>query len=297
MASTRKIALITGGANGMGLGIATELSQQGIWDIHIVDLNEKAGKAVVDSLINTTFHQCDVSSYKALGNVFKNIFKTSHRLDFVFANAGIHEITSSLDFWSKQDTGLEPPPEPLSKLKVVDICLYSVMNTCYLAQHYFRLNTAQVDCNLVITASCGSLYLGNTAPFYTAAKHGVLGFMRSIAEKMYLDNIRVNAICPGAVITNLLPAEAWSVFPKHLVVPMSRVVEVVFMFLDGNIASGVNEEERRIDGPKKKNDGEPLWGEAVELTPASWYFREQAKFADEFMKETMEAANGLNGSS
>lgn len=295
MASTRKVAIITGGANGMGLGVATKLSQQGGWDIHIVDLNEKAGKAVVDSLLHTTFHQCDVSSYEALGNVFKTVFNTTNRLDFVFANAGIHESESALTFYTKHDTGLEPPPEPKAKLKVVDICLYSVIYTSYLAQHYFRLNAAEVwNKNLVITASCGSLYKGNSAPFYTAAKHGVLGFIRSIAAKMYVtDNIRVNAICPGAVITNILPAEQWSVFPEHLVVPMSRVSEVVSMFLDGNIASDVNEEERRIDGPNNKNNGEPLWGEAVELTPTTWYFREQAKFADEFMKETMDAANGL----
>lgn len=291
--SSSQVALITGGASGMGRAVATDLSNRRNWEIHIVDLNEKAGKAVVDSLSNTTFYQCDVSSYASLGSVFKTIFQKSNRLDFVFANAGIHELGSTGDFYATHNTGLEPPPEPKSKLRVVEICLDSVINTSYLALHYFRQNTnyMQMDCNLVITASCGSFYKSINAPVYTAAKHGLIGFMRSIAPKMYADDkIRVNAICPGAVITGLFSAEQWSAFPEHLHVPLSRVVEAVSMLLDGKVSAGLDEDERRIDGPKKEKDGELFWGEAVELTSTGWYFREAAKFSDDSMRETMDGA-------
>lgn len=277
----------------MGLAVATELSKRGTWHIHIVDLNEKAGKAAVDSLSNAFFHQCNVASYDALGTVFKTVFQKSNRLDFVFANAGIHEIGSTGDFYATHNTGLEPPPEPKAKLRVVEICLDSVINTTYLAQHYFRQNTnhKQMDCNLIITASCGSLYKSDDAPVYTAAKHGLVGFMRSIAPKMYAqDKIRVNAILPGAVITNLFTEDIWNAFPKHLHVPLSLVVKAVSMLLEGKAAEGMDEESMRIDGPKKEKGGDLFWGEGVEVTPSGLYFRDQPKFSNDLMRETMEGA-------
>ena len=148
-----------------------------------------------------------------------------------------------------------------------------------------------MDCNLVMTASCGSFYRSNNAPVYTAAKHGVVGFMRSIAPKMYAnDMIRVNAICPGAVITNLFTKETWGAFPEHLRIPLSRVVEVVSMLLEGKPKDGIVEKKLRIDSPKEK-EGEPFWGEAVEITPSGYYFREAPKFSDDSMRENMDAAN------
>ena len=141
---------MTGGANEMGLAVAQDLSKRCNWDIQIVDLNKKAGKAAVDSVSNATFHHCNIASYVKLGDIFKRAFQTSNRLDFVFANAGIHEIGSTGDFYATHNTDLEPPPEPTSKLRVVDICLDSVINASYLALHYFRQNKnhAKMDCNL-----------------------------------------------------------------------------------------------------------------------------------------------------
>ncbi|RDW67658.1 hypothetical protein BP6252_09054 [Coleophoma cylindrospora] len=294
MSSPQKVALITGGASGMGLAVAQKLSNLGNWSIHIVDLNEKTGKEAMESVPRSTFHQCNVTSYAALGNVFKAVFQESNRLDFVFANAGIHEMGTTGDFYAKHMTGLEPPAEPTAKHRVVQVCLNSVINTSYLALHYFRQNSdhKNIDCNLVMTASCGSFYHSNDAPVYTAAKHAVVGFMRSIAPKMYAhDRIRVNAICPGAVITGLFTPEQWDAFPEHLRIPLSRVAEVVSILLEGKLEDGVDEAQLRIDGPKKEKENEPFWGEAVEITASRYYFREAPKFSDESMRENMELAN------
>ena len=65
-----------------------------------------------------------------------------------------------------------------------------------------------------MTASCGGIYPSYYSPTYSAVKHGVVGFMRSIAKHFWLnDKIRVNAICPGVVKTNLLAAKEWGSFP------------------------------------------------------------------------------------
>jgi NAD(P)-dependent dehydrogenase (short-subunit alcohol dehydrogenase family) len=133
---SQKVAIITGGASGMGLAVAQALCSRGTWDIHIVDLNVASGEAAAASL-SATFHQADVTSYSSLASVFKDVFQYRSRIDFAFANAGIAE---RVNFYEKHNTGIEPPPD--FNLQCINICLNSVVTTTYLAQHYFRLSPA-----------------------------------------------------------------------------------------------------------------------------------------------------------
>jgi NAD(P)-dependent dehydrogenase (short-subunit alcohol dehydrogenase family) len=150
---SRKVAFITGGASGMGLAVAEALSARGDWDLHLVDLNAEAGKTAASSLKNAHFHQTDVTDYSSLTNAFEKAFNTSERLDFVYANAGIVERDN---FYEKHD--LSKPPPPPNQLSI-DINFKAVVNTCYLALHYFRKNPKDVSSPaLVMTASCGGLY-------------------------------------------------------------------------------------------------------------------------------------------
>ena len=98
----------------------------------------------------------------------------------------------------------------------MDICLGSVISTAYLALRYFRLSLQEkgVDKSLIMTASCGGIYPSYYSPTHSAVKHGVVGFTRSIAKHFWWnDKIRVYAICPGVVKTNLLTAKEWGSFP------------------------------------------------------------------------------------
>jgi len=84
-----------------------------------------------------------------------------------------------------------------------------------------------------MTASVGGLYPAPQYLLYSGAKHGVVGFMRSIAARLHQkDRIRVNAICPGTVATNLLLKEQWDAYPQDSFVPIEKVVDVVEMLLD-----------------------------------------------------------------
>ena len=206
MASEKKVALITGGASGMGYAVAEALSSQGDWDIHLLDMTTERGNAAAERL-NATFHTVDVNNYESLGGVFKTVFKKTKRLDFVHANAGIVEKGN---FYAVHDTGDEPPP-PLPSV-VIDIDLMSVIHTSYLAQHYFR-QSPKDDIgprSLIVTASCGGLYAIPQSPAYTAAKFGCVGFVRSIAGRMWReDGIRVNvsriSSLSSMMIANLTP--------------------------------------------------------------------------------------------
>jgi hypothetical protein len=81
----------------------------------------------------------------------------------------------------------------------------------------------------------------------------------------------LQAICPSAVRTNLLSEQAWQQFPQDYFVPLSKIVEVVLLLLDG-------------DG---KKDGKPLAGQTVELSGEKHYFRDQIEYCDEPMAKMM----------
>ena len=153
-AKMQKVAIITGGASGMGLAVAEALSKRGNWSLHLLDMNEERGQEAASNL-SAQFHKTNVTKYAELSSVFDKIFKAEDsRLDFVFANAGIVE---RWDFYAKSEQ--TPPPEP--DTLVLDINYKSVVTTTYLAQHYFRLSKANYgtgEQNIVMTASCGAFY-------------------------------------------------------------------------------------------------------------------------------------------
>lgn len=135
----------------MGLAVATALSQRGGWQLHLLDLNEERGKETEAKLKGSKFHKTNVTLYESLSGTFDKIHKAEGRLDFVFGNAGICE---RWNFYEKHDSNGPPPkPDQLS----VDINYKSVIDTAYLAQHYFRLSSSYGygEQSLVMTASCG----------------------------------------------------------------------------------------------------------------------------------------------
>jgi len=280
-AAAQKVAIITGGASGMGFAVASALASRGNWELHLVDMNTRLGQEATMKLKCATFYDVDVTKYGQLAEAFKITFLKHRRLDFVFANAGIVDRGSYYDF---HDTGDNPPPEPNGV--VVDVDLTSVINTSYLAQHYFRQspNDKEGPRSLIITASCGGFYACPVQPVYGAAKHGVIGWVRNIAGRAYRDDgVRVNAICPGTVRTNLLPQEAWKTFAEEYFTPLHKIVEVVMMLLDDKATDALPSAARL------KGRSQPTIGQTVEISGKSHYFRTQYAFCDDAMAAVMGA--------
>ena len=202
-------AIITGGASGIGLAVGTALAARGGWTVYLLDRDEANGMTAA-AKINARFHKVNVTDYAQLSAAFDIVFEAHKGLNFVFANAGIALSPCSITANGASDTS-HPLPEP--DFHMTDINLTSVITTSQLAQPYFR-KTAGVPGpqNLVITASSASFYASPMAPLYTASKHGILGWIRSIAPGAWRqDKVRVNAICPGIVQTNILPKEMFAV--------------------------------------------------------------------------------------
>jgi len=248
-------------ASGLGLAVANSLASKG-WLISIADMNVTAGEAAAKSL-SSTFHQTNVTDYTSLSSTFDKTFTEYGHIDFVFANAGIVERDS---FYAKfPASGPPPPPDMLS----VDIDLKAVIATGYLAQHYFRLNPAGSSGVLISTSSVGGIYPAPFCPMYSAAKHGVLGFTRSVAKHFWEhDKIRANAILPGTMKTPLLSDKEWETFGDTRWTPIEKVVEVVEMLVEGED-----------------------WGKTVEISGRKHYFREQAEYCDDDMRRVMEATD------
>jgi len=265
----------------MGLAVAKALASRGGWHLHLLDL-----RPPLEEVENATFHKTNVLDYDSLANTFQKVFDAEGRLDFVFANAGIVE---RFNFYEQHPDGKPPPPPDQT---VIDINMKSVINTSWLAQHYFRQSTKSDNKNLVMTASVGGIYRCQVSPSYCASKHGVVGLMRSIAPGFLKQGVRVNAICPGSVKTNLLDATAWSTFPDELFVPIEKIAETVVMLIDGHDVGGlsVGDSKPLGDGANGVNGAGikgKLWGKAVELSGKNHFYRDQPVYSDKNMATCM----------
>ncbi|KAL4889604.1 hypothetical protein BDV59DRAFT_205121 [Aspergillus ambiguus] len=255
-----KVALITGGASGIGLATAKSLSSKG-WRVVVADINP-AGEHVARD-INAVFHKTDVGEYASLAKTFDKVWKQFGQLDFVFANAGIVE---KVEFYQQHETDLPPALDTT----ILDINLKSVVATCYLALHFMRKNKTPGG-NIIITASCGGVYPIAYLPMYASAKHGCVGLTRSLAKAVDRLGIRVNCICPASVGTGLLKPEEWDEVGRHEFTPVERVVEAVEGIL----------EDKSINGG------------AVEIVRDRRFFRPAPEHWDPAMKRVIDRTEAL----
>ncbi|CRK38953.1 hypothetical protein BN1708_007923 [Verticillium longisporum] len=254
-----RVAIITGGASGMGLA---------------------AGQEAASTIPNTVFLQTDVSSWASLSKAFDDTFERFGTIHFVFANAGIVEHAN---FYAVHDTTKSRmPPEP--DQRVVDINLKSVINTTYLDQHYFRLSPhGGSDGVLVMTGSTGSLYPAEFCAMYAAAKAGVLNLMRSVAVSFYqVDGIRTYTICPGTVRTNLLSAERWGAFPAAYFTAVETVAARVCMLVTGGAMT---------DSSGRTIPAGEDYGLACEIAGDEFYWRDPVSYCNEATAKMMEATS------
>jgi len=104
-----------------------------------------------------------------------------------------------------------------------------------------------------------------------ARTDGVTGFMRSIAEWYYTsDRIRVNALCPSIVRTEILPDAVWDKLPENAFTPLNVITKVVLMFIDGEIITDSNGKM-----------ASKVYGETVVPSSDKFYLNDMPEFCDE----------------
>jgi NAD(P)-dependent dehydrogenase (short-subunit alcohol dehydrogenase family) len=185
-----RVAVITGGAGGIGLASARRLAAEGA-TVVIVDLNEEAGKAWAAEF-GGLYIGADVTSPEDNERLYAQVQETYGHVDVAFHNAGI----SPPDDDSILDTGLD------AWQRVQDVNLKSVYLGCKAVLPYML---AQGRGSIINTASfVATLGAATSQISYTASKGGVLAMTRELGVQFARQGVRVNALSPGPVATPLL---------------------------------------------------------------------------------------------
>lgn len=191
-----KVAIVTGGASGIGLASAKMLKDAGC-QVVILDIDEAKGTAEVEKLNNiqegATFIKCDVTNKEDCRAVVEQVEEQFGRLDVLFNNAGVirrkNVVEHDEDEWDL----------------VVDVSLKSVF---LLSKYAIPLMAANGGGSIINTGSGWGVKGGDDAASYCAAKAGVVNLSRAMAIDHGKDKIRVNSISPGDTDTPLLRGEA-----------------------------------------------------------------------------------------
>jgi NAD(P)-dependent dehydrogenase (short-subunit alcohol dehydrogenase family) len=238
-----RVAVVTGGASGIGLATARRLAAEGA---HVVvgDVDPSSGKAAADE-VGGLFVQVDVTSPEQVTALFDAAVSTYGGLDIAFNNAGISPpdddsiLVTGLDAWRR----------------VQEVNLTSVYLCCKAAIPHMR---ARGRGSIINTASFVARMGAATSQIsYTASKGGVLAMSRELGVQFAREGIRVNALSPGPVDTPLL-RELFAKDPERAArrlvhIPMGRFaaaeeIAAAVAFLASDDSSFITASEFLVDG-------------------------------------------------
>lgn len=243
---TGKIALVTGGANGIGKGIVETLAKAGA-KVMIGDIDEKAGEATAAAVAGE-FYQLDVTDKNNADAVVEEILSKHKRIDILAANTGIYpEVTiedMTEDDWEKVQS---------INLKGMFFVVKPVLKAMK-AQNYGRV---------ILTSSITGDITGYPGgALYGATKVAILGFMRSAALEYAKYGVTINAVQPGMIATEGLKKQLGVLSDKGAeAVPMKRLGEPEDIGVA--VSFFASEEVRYITGQSLVIDG----GQILPETP------------------------------
>ncbi len=183
-----KVALVTGGASGIGAAACRRLAALGA-RIVVADVDEERGRAVAGDT-DGRFHRLDVTSLTSNHAVVAEIEVTEGHLDIAFLNAGIVSPTRD-----------DEPLEEAAYRRIVGINLDGVVFGVHAAIPALRRRGGG---SIVATASMAGLTGTPFDPVYGANKHAVVGLVRALGPALAPDGIKVNAFCPGFAETKII---------------------------------------------------------------------------------------------
>ena len=190
-----KVALVTGGAMGMGLSAVEAFAQEGA-AVVLSDYDAETGQAAVDKLrddgLDVTFVACDVSREDDVKSLVETTVSRHGRLDAAFNNAGIITMPVELSEVSNEDYE-----------KTMSVNLDGVW---YCMKYELAQMRSQGSGAIVNNSSIGGLIGNPGRAAYHATKHAVLGLTKCAAIENAARGIQINAVCPGTIDTPMVRA-------------------------------------------------------------------------------------------
>ena len=228
-----RVAVITGGARGIGHAAAEKFAREGativIWDINVDD----------DRNDTFDFQQVDITDYSAVEMTAENLIAKHGRIDILINNAGI----------TRDATLAKMTPEQWQQ--VIDVNLTGVFNcTRALAPRMAEAGYGRI----INTSSVVGIYGNFGQTNYVATKSGVIGMTKVWAREFGRKGITVNAVAPGFIATEMIKSVPEKII--NIVIdktPVKRLgtpedIANAYLFLAGDDASFVNGAVLSVDG-------------------------------------------------
>jgi len=187
-----KVAVITGGGSGIGKATAIAFAREGA-KVVIGNRNVEAGEATVRQIRESggegSFVRTDVTIAADVERLVSTAIERYGKLDCMFNNAGIN-LPGAVPDISEDDW---------------DRCINTNLKSVFLGAKYALPHLIQNGGGTIINDSSNAGLIGRpNDPVYCASKHGIIGLTKSMALRHGLQNVRVNAICPGPIESHMM---------------------------------------------------------------------------------------------
>lgn len=186
-----KVAIVTGGASGIGEATAHLFAENGAKAVVIADIQDEKGRLVAESIgsQHCTYFHCDVSDENQVITLVEWTIQAYGELDIMFSNAGIVSPSNQ--------TILDLDLSQLDRIFEVNI---RGMAAC--VKHAARaMVERRVRGSIVCTASVAASRGGVRRTDYIMSKHAVLGLVKCASQQLGVHGIRVNSVSPSAIST------------------------------------------------------------------------------------------------
>ena len=233
-----KVAIITGAAKGIGFATAQRFAGEGAIVI-LADMNLETVKGAAAQIPSAQAYAMNVTDRASIQAVVDQVMQKHGRIDILINNAGI-----------TQDARLVKMTE-VQFDAVIDVNLKGVFNcTQLIVPHMLEAKSGAI----INASSVVGLYGNFGQTNYSATKFGVIGFTKTWARELGPKGIRVNAICPGFIATEMIKA-----MPENILQDIERrswlgrlgtpeEIANVYLFLASNEASFINGVALEVSG-------------------------------------------------